>query len=353
MRMAASNKTTGTEASLRAALSTVIALGLLLGLAGANSADPVSAAPVPTPPASDRKLPTLFLIGDSTVKNGTRGQVGWGDPLAAYFDPAKIKVVNRARGGRSSRTYQTEGLWDQVLAEMKPGDFVLLQFGHNDGGPIAEGRARASLKGAGDESQEIVVAATGKKEVVRTYGWYLRKYIADAKARGATPLVLSPVPRNIWKDDRTVARASGDYGKWAAEAAGAGGAAFVDLNEIVARRYEQIGQEKVKQLFEGDHTHTNAAGAEMNAAAVIAGLKGIKDSPLRGYLSAKAGAVGAADGGRGEMTGVRPCSAAVRAGRVNNRVPNPGMVRLKGGAFRPYLTGRLLRIGRIYPLRFL
>jgi rhamnogalacturonan acetylesterase len=76
--------------------------------------------------------PSLFLIGDSTVKVGTMGQVGWGERIADYFDPAKIAVVNAARGGRSSRTFQTEGLWYRVLSDIRPGDFVIMQFGHND-----------------------------------------------------------------------------------------------------------------------------------------------------------------------------------------------------------------------------
>src|SRR5262249_12646280 len=153
-------------------------------------------------------------------------------------------VENRARGGRSSRTYLTEGLWDQILAAMKPGDFVLMQFGHNDGGSLTTGRARASLKGTGDEAEEGGIEAAGEKETVHTYGWYLRKYISDAKTKGATPIVLSPVPRNIWKDDRTVVRAASDYGAWAAAAARAEGAFFIDLNELVARRYEEAGPEK-------------------------------------------------------------------------------------------------------------
>ena len=76
--------------------------------------------------------PTLFIIGDSTVRNSTAGQMGWGDPLVAHFDPAKIEIINRAIGGRSSRTFLTEGRWDAVMAHLKPGDFVLIQFGHND-----------------------------------------------------------------------------------------------------------------------------------------------------------------------------------------------------------------------------
>lgn len=227
--------------------------------------------------------PTLFIIGDSTVNNGTRGQQGWGTPIAGLFDPEKIRVVNRARGGRSSRTYLTEGLWEKVLAEMQPGDYVLMQFGHNDGGPLTGGRGRASLKGNGEETQDV--AAGDKKETVHTYGWYLRKYTADAKAKGATPIVLSPVPRNMWKGDK-VNRASGDYGKWAAEAAQAGGALFIDLNALIAQRYDEAGPQKVAELYFGptDHTHTTPAGALLNAECVAEGIKGLKECPLAGCL---------------------------------------------------------------------
>src|SRR4051794_37540747 len=139
--------------------------------------------------------PTLFIVGDSTVKNGTRDQQGWGDPVAKMFDPAKIKVENHAIGGRSSRTFQTEGRWDRILAKAKPGDFVLIQMGHNDGGrPDDPMRPRGSLRGLGEETQEITHPATGQKEVVHTYGWYMRKYVTDAKAKGMTPIVCSPIP---------------------------------------------------------------------------------------------------------------------------------------------------------------
>jgi len=232
--------------------------------------------------------PTLFIIGDSTVKNNTAGQQGWGDPLAEYFDKTKINVLNRAIGGRSSRTFLTEGRWDQILAEMKRGDFVLMQFGHNDGGAINDtSRARGSIRGTGDETQEIDNLLTKKHEVVHSYGWYMRKYVSDTKAKGGAPIVLSPVPRKIWKDGK-IARASGDYGKWAAELAKSEGALFVDLNEIIARRYEEMGPEKVNLLFADEHTHTNAAGAEINAASVVAGLKGLKSCSLCKYFSAKA-----------------------------------------------------------------
>ena len=110
---------------------------LLLAVACAFSALPFPA------PAQDAKIPTLWLIGDSTVKNG-RGDGagslwGWGDLLAPHFDTDKIRVVNRALGGRSSRSFLTEGLWDKVLADVEPGDFVMMQFGHNDGGERFKG----------------------------------------------------------------------------------------------------------------------------------------------------------------------------------------------------------------------
>src|SRR5262245_38399330 len=242
------------------------------------------------------KLPTLFLIGDSTVRNGAgdgaNKQWGWGEPIAAYFDPAKVAVLNRARGGRSSRTFLTEGLWDQVLSAMKPGDFVLIQFGHNDGGPINDtSRARGTIKGVGEEAEEIDNLLTKKREVVHSYGWYLRKYIADARAKGATPIICSPIPRKVWKEGRI---ARDQYARWAEEVAKAEKAPFIDLNEIIARQYEAMGAEKVEPLFADERTHTTLAGAELNAASVISGLKALKPNPLASYLSTKAAGVEAA-----------------------------------------------------------
>lgn len=239
--------------------------------------------------SGDDHQPTLYIIGDSTVKHGSGkgndGLWGWGDLIGKYFDTSEINVENHARGGRSSRTFRTEGLWDQVLANLQPGDFVLMQFGHNDGGSLNTGRARGSLKGNGDETKKVMMEATSKPEVVHTYGWYIRQYIKDTKAKGAIPVVVSQIPRNIWHDGK-VERASNDYGKWAKESAEAEGAYFIDLNKIVAKRYEEEGEEKVKTAyFLEDHTHTTEAGAHINAAAVIEGLQMIEECPLNDYLS--------------------------------------------------------------------
>src|SRR5262249_13135325 len=152
------------------------------------------------------------------------------------FDVAKINVVNQAVGGLSSRTYLTQHDWERVMAMLKPGDFVVMQFGHNDSGPLDDpARARGTLKGTGDETREIDNPITGQHEIVHTYGWYLGKYVAEAHAKGAMPIVCSLIPRKIWKDGKIV-RAADSYGGWAAAVAKSANTAFVDLNEIIAHR---------------------------------------------------------------------------------------------------------------------
>lgn len=222
--------------------------------------------------------PVVYLIGDSTVKNGSGkgsdGLWGWGDFLASHFDTTRITIQNYARGGRSSRTYQTEGLWDNVLSKIKPGDYVIMQFGHNDGGPINDStRARGSIRGSGEETESIQNMVTKKPEVVHTFGWYMRKYIQDTKAKGATPIVCSLVARNIFKEGK-VDRATETYTKWTKEAAQSENVFFIDLNDLVATRYETLGPEVVQsKLFLKDHTHTTEEGAKINASLVSEALK--------------------------------------------------------------------------------
>ena len=172
--------------------------------------------------------------------------------------------------------------------QLKPGDYVIMQFGHNDSSPVNDdSRARGTLKGIGDETQEIDNLLTKQHEVVRTFGGYMRQFIAETRAKSATPIVCSPIPRMNWKDGK-IARNSADYGKWSAEIAQAEHTPFLDLNNLIADRYDPLGPENVEPLFHGDHTHTSRAGAELNAACVIAALKALKDNPLAPYFSAKA-----------------------------------------------------------------
>ena len=260
-------------------MKTFLVLALLGAASCALAQDnlaPVNPAPVPL-------KPTLWLVGDSTVNNGTKGQMGWGTVLPKFFDADKIRIENRARGGRSSRTFYTEGLWKAVEDSLKPGDFVLMQFGHNDGGATYIGpRGRSSIKGNGDETKDVT-QDDGKAETVHSFGWYERQYIEGAKAKGATPIVLSLVPRNDWVDGK-VARANTGYGLYAKQAAEQEKAAFVDLNEIVGKHYDELGQTKVATFFPNEHTHTNEEGATLNAQAVVEGLRALPGDPFAAYV---------------------------------------------------------------------
>jgi lysophospholipase L1-like esterase len=229
--------------------------------------------------------PTLFTIGDSTVKN-TQPMYGWGSVIGTFFDTTKIEIANHAMAGRSSRTFLTENRWHKVDSLIKPGDYVMMQFGHNDGSaPDTTKKNRGTLKGTGDETVELVWA-DGRKETVHTYGWYIRKFVRDTKSKGGIPIVLSMIPRNQWKDGK-VLRASDSFGKWAKEVAEQEGAFFIDLNKLTADKYDQMGPDKVKAFFPGDHTHTNLEGATINAASIVEGLKQLQNCTLNNYLLKK------------------------------------------------------------------
>jgi unsaturated rhamnogalacturonyl hydrolase len=257
--------------------------------------DPALNAHLNLPVPANPKLPTLWLVGDSTVRNGrgdgANNQMGWGEPLVSFFDTHKINVVNRAIGGRSSRTYITEGHWAETLAMMKPGDTVLFQFGHNDSGPLDDpARARASINGVGDESKEIDNPVLKQHEVVHTFGWYMTQYVQQAKAKGATPIICSLIPRKTWKNGHIV-RSADSYAGWARQVAEREHVGFIDLNEIIARQYDAMGEAAVEPMFGDPHTHTTLAGATLNAASVVAGLKALPNDPVAADFSVRAAAI--------------------------------------------------------------
>lgn len=224
----------------------------------------------------------IYLIGDSTVANGNDSIVGWGRELPTFFDTTRITIINKARGGRSSRSYRYEGLWQEVLDSLKNGDYLLIQFGHNDGGFIDQPKFRGSLKGVSDETQNIV-RPDGKEEQVHTFGWYMKQYITEAKAKGVDVFVLSQIPRNEWPKGK-VERENDAYAGWAKVAADEAGAFFLDLHNTVAQKYETMGPKSVKNFFPGDHTHTNAEGAHVNAQTVAELIKQERNSGLYGYV---------------------------------------------------------------------
>jgi len=233
------------------------------------------------------KKPLVFVIGDSTVKNqdvpGKPDMWGWGSLITGFLDAKKIDVENDAKAGRSSRTFIDEGRWVDVCAALHPGDFIFIQFGHNDGSFINTDKARGTIPGNLDESKVYKMDDSGRNQVIHSYGWYIRKYIRDAKLKGAIPIVISPVPRDRWKDGK-IERNDDSYGKWAREAAEQEGAFFIDVNRLVADKLEAMGQTEVNKLFMPDHTHTKYEGALLNASTVIEGVKTLPGLTLNKFL---------------------------------------------------------------------
>jgi len=252
--------------------------GMMTGVAAAQDVRPmVDDTSLPPDPAVEEARATLWIAGDSTVRNAGE-QRGWGQDIGGFFDPKKIQVQNRAIGGRSSRTFFTEGRWDAMLGEMKKGDLVLIQFGHNDVGPLDErGKFRGSVKGTGDETEEVK-KPDGSVETVRSYGWYLKYYARSAKAKGATVVLCSPVPHKKFEGDWK------EWRPWVKACAEAEGALYLDLAGIIAGRYAAMKPAEVEAFFADKGTHTNAAGSMFNAKAVIDGMRELPGDPLADYL---------------------------------------------------------------------
>lgn len=231
--------------------------------------------------------PVVWFTGDSTVKNADKDKDGmWGLGSQAYtvFDQKKVTCYNAAKAGRSCRTYLNEGRWDKVYNSLKPGDFVLIQFGHNDIGGIGDGKERGEIASAADTCHVYRSKSKGTYELVYSFGWYLKKFIDDVREKGATPILVSLTPRNEWENGK-IERRNDSYGKWYRQVVEETGVEFVDLHNISADWLDKHCGNKAKasKYFNHDHTHSSLKGAQMNAKSLARGIKEIK-SQLAVYL---------------------------------------------------------------------
>lgn len=250
----------------------------------ANQARPV--------PGSSRKgnNPVLFLVGNSTMRTGTRGngdngQWGWGYYAHEYFDENKITVENHALGGTSPRTFYND-LWAPVVAAVRPGDYVFLELGHNDNGPIDSIRARSSYRPDGklslaDDSVSIYNKVKKKQETVYTFGGYTRMFINDVRKKGGIPILFTLTPRNAYEEDgKTIQRKLSDFTPAIFALGQEMNVPVIDLNDISAKKLEAYGPWKTDYHFYLDKIHSSAFGAMMNAASAAEGIALSPDARL-------------------------------------------------------------------------
>lgn len=243
----------------------------------------------PVPGSSRRgNNPVLFLVGNSTMRtgtlgNGNNGQWGWGFYAHEYYDENKITVENHALGGTSPRTFYTM-LWQPVLEAVKKGDYVFLELGHNDNGPIDSIRARSSYRPDGklevkEDSISIYNKVTRKQETVYTFGGYMRRFINEIRAKGATPILFTLTPRNDYEADnpKRIQRKLSDFTPAIFAIGKETNTPIIDLNDISATKLEQYGPWKTNYHFYLDKIHSSAYGARMNAASAAEGILASND----------------------------------------------------------------------------
>lgn len=239
--------------------------------------------------AFKKKTVKVYLIGDSTVADYSLEKdfqtkrypiTGWGQVFQPFLSKDSLHLVkhivkgdsaqvdDRAKGGRSTRTFFEEGRWAEVYRQLKKGDVVLIQFGHND---------------ASVEKTERYVNVNGYKE-------YLRLFVNQTREKGGVPVLLTPVARNYpWKDGR-LNNVHGDYPQAVKEVAKELNVLLIDLNELSMASFSQKGQEYVTTRYfmnlpagkyvaypEGqkDNTHFQPEGAAEVARLVWEGLKNV------------------------------------------------------------------------------
>lgn len=217
------------------------------------------------------QMRTIFIIGDSTASNYTEDRfprTGWGQVLQNFFDKNKIIVKNRALSGRSSKSFYDEKAWENVLKELKEGDYLFIQFGHND------------------EKKEDASRYT---EPFTTFKQYLKIYIDGARSKGAIPVLLTPIHRNKWKNGK-LEDTHKDYLIAIRELAKEQNTLFIDLAEKTKILFESLGEDKMNEIFlilpkgqyknypDGitDNTHLQEKGAIKIASLVVESIKELK-----------------------------------------------------------------------------
>ncbi len=200
-------------------------------------------------------VPTIFLAGDSTVTDQPREPyASWGQMLPRFFKP-DVAVANHAESGETLKSFLTELRLAKILSRIKPGDYLLIQFAHND--------EKKSWP------QTYVEAHT-------TYKAYLRVYIAEARLRGAHPVLVTPMQRRFWTADGRIRNTHGDYPEAMRQVAAEEHVPLIDLERMSVAFYEALGRKRASLAF-GNHgkerTHQSDYGAYEFAKCIVEGIR--------------------------------------------------------------------------------
>lgn len=197
---------------------------------------------------------TIFIVGDSTAaefpESDPTGRVGWGVPFPTFFDES-IVVVNAAQSGRSSKSFYHEGHWAAVKAQIQEGDYVFIQFAHND------------------EKIEDPLRYT---DPATTFRDYLNVYIGESRQLGGFPVLLTPVSRRSY-EGTSAKNTHGLYPDAVKEVGLLTTTPVIDMTQKTAAFLEEVGQfDSFLYFAEADNTHTSALGAETFAGLVVEGM---------------------------------------------------------------------------------
>jgi lysophospholipase L1-like esterase len=205
---------------------------------------------------------TIYIAGDSTVTDQAKEPYNsWGQMLPRFFKPG-VTVANYAKSGASLKSFVGDKRIDKVMSVIKPGDYFFIQFGHND--------QKDKTPGAG--------AFTSYKDL-------LKRFVADAKQKGATPVLITAVSRRSFGPEGKIVNNLGDFPDAVRQTAKEENVPLIDLNAMSHPFYEAMGPDKSKQAFApGDNTHHNNYGSYELAKCVVEGIKTAR-LPLAAYLT--------------------------------------------------------------------
>jgi lysophospholipase L1-like esterase len=214
---------------------------------------------------------TIYLAGDSTMAEklpDKRPETGWGEALQKFFNPDKVKIENHAKNGRSTRTFIEEKLWQAIVDKLKRGDYVFIEFGHNDA--------------ARDKTDRYTPPEDYRRNLVR--------FITEVREKKAIPVLLTPVMRRRFDKDGNFQDSHGEYPDIVRAVASENRVPLIDMHRRSEKVLKQYGVEESKKLFlqlkpnenakypKGieDNTHFSPLGAEVMAGLAVEGIRELK-----------------------------------------------------------------------------